>query len=389
MTINTITPEIYRSLEKIRQKPIKQLIEPLLLIDTQDPITKIINNLLESNTYDVFGLLKNKIFSISILDILSIRDIDNAKLASNLKYIPSVSSDQNLGYVAQAMSKYRLRSIPIMEDGDVIGQISSKSICNVIDNSKTLNISSSDIMSSNLLSAKPDEKISFVRTLMQKNRIDHVPIIDNSLKGMVTSFHLLTSLGHSERIGRESYRVEKINRLDQQVIGIADHDVIISNVDENVNSIIKLMRNTNSSYSLISDKQNGVMGIITYSDILGLLGERISDDSPIYIMGLPDDPHEAQLVKSKFIKLVQFLKKMRPDIQESRCKIKIKDIKGKKMRYELSVNILTTKENYAFSINGWELPIIFDNIKNSLQKRLTSDLNRKQKRQRESERYRQ
>ncbi len=388
MTMSTITPEVYRSLEKIRQKSIKQIIEPISLIDTLSPITKIISDLIENNSYEVFGKSKNKIFSINILDILSIRDINKAKLGLNLKYIPSVTSDQNLGHVVQMMSKYGLRSIPIFEDGEVMGQISSKTICEIIDKSKTINISIADIMTPKLLVAKPDEKISFVRTLMQKNRIDHVPIIDTSLKGMVTSFKLLSSLLASEKINSASYVAEKINRLDQEVMGIADHDVIVSNINENVNSIIKLMRNTNSTYSLISDGNHGVNGIITYSDLLGLLGERITEESPIYIMGLPDDPHEAQLVKSKFISLVKFLKKVRPDIEESRCKIKIKDIKGKKMRYELSVNILTTKENYSYSINGWELPIIFDKIKNSMQKRLASNLNKKQKRQRDSERYR-
>ncbi len=388
MTVNTIKPEIYRSLEKIRQKPLKQIIEPISLIESHDSISKIINNLIEKKSYEAFGLLKNKIFSINILDILSIRDIEKTKLSSHLKFIPSLTSDQNLGLIAQTMSKYRLRSMPIMEDGEIIGQISAKTICEIIDNSKTLNITSSDIMTPNLLKVTPDEKISFVRTLMQKNRIDHVPVFDSSLKGMVTSQNILESLNPSEKIGRKTIGLEKINRLDQQISGIIDHDVIISNVEENVNSIIKLMRNTNSTYTLISDSQNNLKGIITYSDIIGLLGERISEESPIYIMGLPDNPQEAQLVKSKFIALVKFLKKVRPDIQESRCKIKIKDIKGKKMRYELSVNILTTKENFAYSINGWELPIIFDKIKNSMQKRLVSNLNKKQKRQRDSERYR-
>ena len=33
------------------------------------------------------------------------------------------------------------------------------------------------------------------------------------------------------------------------------------------------------------------MGIITYRDIISLLGEQTQSEIPVYIIGLPEDPH--------------------------------------------------------------------------------------------------
>lgn len=61
------------------------------------------------------------------------------------------------------------------------------------------------------------------------------------------------------------------------VIGLADHDddrITTSNVDDSLRSVTGLMVDMNSTYSVIKELDK-ILGIITYGDIIALLGERI------------------------------------------------------------------------------------------------------------------
>ena len=94
-----------------------------------------------------------------------------------------------------------------------------------------------------------------------------------------------------------------------------------------------MLNNTNSTYAIVKSF-NKVEGISTYRDIIALLGEQIQQEIPTYIIGLPENPWDAEVAKSKFDSLIKLLEKMEPEIEEARCKIKLADVqsgkKGKK-----------------------------------------------------------
>jgi hypothetical protein len=103
--------------------------------------------------------------------------------------------------------------------------------------------------------------------------------------------------------------------------------------------MIQSLLKANSTYAIVQSSEDMPLGIITYRDILSVLAEQTQSEIPIYIMGIPDDPTEADLVKTKFHSIVQHLCKISPQIQEARCKIRIKDREGGRRRYEVSANI--------------------------------------------------
>jgi hypothetical protein len=88
-----------------------------------------------------------------------------------------------------------------------------------------------------------------------------------------------------------------------------------------------------------------------------------SVDIPVYMIGLPDDPFEAEAAKIKFERTVNTLRKSLPSMIEARSNIKISG-----NRYEVSVNVRTPKESFHYKGDGWELPAIFDEISNSMKK---------------------
>ena len=132
-----------------------------------------------------------------------------------------------------------------------------------------------------------------------------------------------------------------------------------------------------STYCVIKSIDE-VQGIITYRDIINLLGEKV-EEIPVFLIDLPEDPIDEELTKSKFTKLVKLLKKIYPDIEQARCRVKIREIQGARKRYEVDVSIISTHAVANFVNVGWDLPKIFDQMSDSLKKRIAHRVTQKQK----------
>ncbi len=144
---------------------------------------------------------------------------------------------------------------------------------------------------------------------------------------------------------------------------MADKKIIITvKPEDTLTSTIDSLLKANSTYAIVQAADDA-LGIITYRDIISLLGEQTRSEIPVYIIGMPEDPFEAELVKSKFHNIVEHLNKISRQILEARCKIKIKDMEGERKRYEVSANIYTAHRLYVYtSTNKWDLPAIFDEM---------------------------
>lgn len=100
---------------------------------------------------------------------------------------------------------------------------------------------------------------------------------------------------------------------------------------------------------------------------------KVHDDLPAFIIGLPKDSFEADLAKSKFAQTVEFLKKIVPEIEEARCKIKQHDVSGERKRYEVDASVITPYVRHSYVDSGWDLAKIFDEMSESLKKKFTHD----------------
>jgi CBS domain-containing protein len=206
-----------------------------------------------------------------------------------------------------------------------------------------------------------------------------MPVLeDNRLVGMVTSKDIINVMLPTERIGRKSLGIDDTQiRLNITISGILDKNIIVSNSDDTLRSVTDLMVSQNSTYCVVTTVDE-VQGIITYRDIINLLGEKVVDEVPIILIGLPDDPLDAELAKSKFTNLVKLLRKIYPDIEQARCRMKIREIEGARKRYEVDANIISTHDITNYINVGWDLPKMFDQMSDSLKKRIAHRVQQKQ-----------
>ena len=376
--------DLYESFNELRHTPAINFIEPVVIAKASDSISEIVGILMDRDCYDIFVPLSGKVASLNMRDFLGVKNITSANPSTLGKIIPTLNSESTTAEAARLMSLYRLRALPILEKNEITSQISAKKIVQAIRDimfvSAIRKTSASDIMTPSPIVISKTDTIASAKTIMKRRRIDHLPVLqDNRLVGMVTSKDIVEVMLRPERIGRKSLGIDDTqDRLDIAISGILDKNILTSNIDNTLQSVTDLMVSQNSTYCVIKSIDE-VQGIITYRDIVNLLGEKVEEEIPIFLIGLPDDPLDAELAKSKFTNLVKLLKKIYPDIEQARCRVKIREIQGARKRYEVDASIISTHAVANFVNVGWDLPKMFDQMSDSLKKRIAHRVTRKQK----------
>jgi CBS domain-containing protein/ribosome-associated translation inhibitor RaiA len=365
----------YGHLNAIRGVHVRNVMDPPIIISMNEPPSKIISELVETNSYDIFIELSGKIAALTIRDIIGIKDIKTTRPSLVGKIIPELTRDSVIGEAARIMSHYRMRTLPVVHNGKIEGQVSAKRIVELI--SKHLAENKLRVLASNLMTSDPividsHKSVSSARSIMKRRRIDHLPVVDNGrLVGIITSSDIMKVMLPSERIGKKSVGIDKAeDRFSIHVSGLANDDVITANVDESLQVVCERMLSAGSTYCIIK-VWDEIQGIITYRDIVALLGEKMEENIPMFIVGLPDEPFDAELAKSKFTNITRFIRKIHPDIEQARCHIKLRSVQGARKRYEIDVHIISPHGNISYTNIGWDLAKLFDEMTDSLKKKVS------------------
>jgi len=236
------------------------------------------------------------------------------------------------------------------------------------------NIKAKNIMTGNPITLSRDDLTSKARSLMIRRKIDHIPILTgDKLSGILTSSHIVFNMFQAtETIARSTIISEEQRKLEFPVRYIMDSNPLTCRSDDNISLILDEMIKQGTTYSIVTLWEE-LQGIITYRDYMKLLAEQLRiSDVPVYIVGLPEDPFEAEMVKSKFTKTVELLRKSFPFIEEAKSVIRaFSEGDKERRRYEVSISIVTPKKTFSYSEKGWELPKIFDAVSNKLKKMMS------------------
>ncbi len=196
---------------------------------------------------------------------------------------------------------------------------------------------------------------------MVSKRIDHLPVIHkDKVSQVLTSYHLLQMILPAERVGKRDIGSKKIRGLESGVGNLGTNRMASCSPLDNLNQVIDSMLHANTTFCLVL-LRDGLQGIITYRDILNLLVTRQKSTVPLFIVGMPKEDN-ANIISSKFTKVLDRLARVYPDIQEARVYVKKVHGTGSRYNYEVSTVILTPIKRYIFARNGYDLSKIFDEI---------------------------
>jgi CBS domain-containing protein len=358
-------------LESVKQLSIGNIISTPLIVSESTPVSKVVGILKKEDAYEVFTQDRGRVGMVMIRDILRSWNVVTEKVETLVFSAPRLPPRAPLAEAARLMMQNRIRSLPIVEGDKLLGSVMATSIIQAIPPSALEKYRAQDIMTPNPASLSGDDEVSKARGLMLRRKIDHLPIIEGQkLRGILTSSQIVFDLYQQiEGVppGPKSFVDDSQRRLAIPIKGLMDTTPLTSAPSDRIADVLKRMLDMRRTYCLITQFDE-VQGILTYRDFMKLIAEEIvRRDIPVYIVGLPDDPFEAEQTRTKFIRSVESLRRTAPEIEEARAVIRTKEgPERERRRYEVTVTLVTPRRNLAYSSTGFELANIFDDVSKHL-----------------------
>ncbi len=106
-----------------------------------------------------------------------------------------------------------------------------------------------------------------------------------------------------------------------------------------------------------------------------------NNDIPLFVVGLPKDEPNVELVTKKFSGVLKRIQKGISKIHEARIVVKTLNISGKRRTYEVSILIKTQRKRFSYKDSGWDLSNICESIGQKLLRELTQNRTGKRKKQ--------
>lgn len=350
-------------MKRVAEISVSELLSESLTVQPSDTLTKVIGLMRRENTYEVLVNIDGRFGILTTRSILSHSFTPGMKVKGLLEHVPALAPEDPVGKAAGIMSRYRVRSLPVVSRGKLIGTLTTRAIIRRMAEAGVPKLKARHIMSRDVISISWGESLAKARKLMVSRRIDHLPVLRrNKPAGILLSTHLVFNLYPVEAETLGEWVGEAERKLEAPVGEFADQNLLTCSLDEPAQNVTRRMLEQEATYMLV-EFLDEVHGIITCRDLVALLPEPVEAEVPLYITGLPEDPFEAEAAKIKFTRVVNLLGRSLPNIVEARSTIKTSGRKGEgRQRYEVDVRILTPRRAYTYTDNGWDLAQIYDNI---------------------------
>lgn len=376
-----ISDTIYEHLRDIQFTKVKDLISKATLIEPTDTLSNVISKISKNDAYDAFYLNGKSTLSTNIRVLLNAKSITTMKVEPFLYPIPFVTPNNSIQKAANIIAHYRIREVPVVQKNKIVGVVTAKRILKLLSTKDNKWIKANLIYTQNPIIISSEESLGNARRIMTSKRLDHLPVMNQGkIKQVLTSAHLLESILPQESQGRKSMGSKTVRKLESRIGNIGSTRIPQCTPNDDLNKIINLMLKTNTSCCLVTLWEN-LQGIITLKDILGLLASKIETPIPLYIVGLPEDQKNINLISKKFEDTLKRLQKVYSEIQEARVSIKQQRTGNKKEgKYEVSIMIITPHHApLIYNSIGFDLSEILEDLSQKLLKILSKRAKRRSK----------
>jgi CBS domain-containing protein len=376
-----ITDTIYEHLRDIQSTKVKHLISKATTIEPTDTLSSVIGKILKNDVYDVFYLNGKSILSTNVRTLLNAKSIVSMKVEPFLYPIPHLTPNDSIQKAANIIAHYRIRGVPIIQKNKIIGVITAQRILKLLSTKDNKWIKANLIYTPNPITISSEESLSNARRIMTSKRLDHLPVMNKGkINQVITSAHILEYILPQESQGRQLRGVKTLHKLESRIGNIGSPRIPQCVLNDDLNKIVSSMLKTNTSCCLVNLGGN-LQGIITFRDILGLLASKIKTPIPLYIVGLPEDQKDVNLISKKFENTLKRLEKVYSGIHEARVSIKQQRTGNRKEgKYEVSI-MITTPHHAPLIYNsvGFDLSEVLEELSQKLLRMLSKRAKRRSK----------
>ena len=253
--------------------------EELITVDKDQNLTDALK-LFRKHNVSRLPVTNNK----ELVGIISERDIANKLGSSKYESMPAsrlhissvmvkdvftVPQTMQLGDVAKLMLEKGIGSVPVMEDGKMVGIVSKADFVTLAVGIAFDKITVKELMTKDIKFVSPTERLIHARRIMIECHVGRLPVIeDEKLVGMITSKDLMRAFIDFRKNVPEKYQKSQIKEV--SVEHIMSSNPVFTSKDATVSEVSKIMIETGYN-GLPVVEQGKVVGIITQTDILRLI----------------------------------------------------------------------------------------------------------------------
>lgn len=232
------------------------------------------------------------------------------KIGSLVWHVPRVAIDEDVRKVAQLMLDSNAHYLPVFEDGDLAGVVTSTAILEAVHPYLDA-VTVGDAYSDELLSVDPETTFGKAVNLLRENRITHLPVVnDNRAVGILSLYDLTditirsmqrsqggdsggtdafggeisSSTGRSRRGGYGAREGELARILDLPVRDVMTSPVRTIEPDASLQAAVDEMFDVGGS-SLVVTEAGQPAGILTTSDVLEALTWEAGGNRAVQVYG--------------------------------------------------------------------------------------------------------
>ena len=368
-----ITDTIYEHLKDVQSTKIKNLISKPTIIEPTENLSSVINKIARNKSYDVFCMQGKTTLSTNILSLLNAKNITSMKVEPFLSPVPYITSNDSIQKASHIMTHYRTREVPVVSKNKIIGVVTAKQILKLLSLQDNKWIKANLIYTQNPITITANESLSSAKKVMTGKKIDHLPVINKGkITQVLTSSHLLETIIPKEGLGRFSKGANRVHKLESRIGNIGSTRIPQCSPNDDLNEILKSMLKTDTTCCLVNLWDN-LQGIITFRDILELLSTKLESQIPLFIVGMPEDQANANLISSKFKKTLKRLQQTYSEIHEARVSIKKQRTGGRK-EGTFEVTIMVTTSHHApliYKSVGFDLSEVLEELSQKLLRNLS------------------
>lgn len=376
-----ITDTIHEHLKDFQSTKVKDIITKPTIIEPTETLSSVINKITRNKAYDVFCIHGKTTLSTNILSLLNAKNITTMKVEPFLSPVPYISPNDSIQKASHIMTHYRTREVPVVTKNKIIGVVTAKQILKLLSLKDNKWIKANLIYTQNPITISSDESLSTAKRIMISKKIDHLPVINNDkIKQVLTSSHLIESIIPKESLGRFSKGANRIHKLESKIANTGSTRIPQCSPNDDLNKILKSMLKSDTTCCLVNLWDN-LQGIITFKDVLGLLASKIETQIPLFIVGMPEDQKNSNLISSKFEKTLKRLQQTYSEIHEARVAIK-KQRSGGKREGKFDVTIMITTSHHApliYKSVGFDLGEVLEELSQKLLRNLSKKAKQRSK----------
>ena len=341
---------------------VSDFVEPVSMFNPSDSVSHLIGTLKSSKGYEGFVEETSRTSTITLREILDVESADSTKVSALMLPVPRLNTGDSIIFAAKLMFENKLRALPVYENGKLQGKVTSPSIISRMMELNPPKDTLPKIMTPDPICLVDSDSMSKARSIMIRRKIDQLPILKaGEFIGVITSEDIVFSF-LSAPLDRDSKGGREDSRFSAPVSSLASVETTTNDIKDSLSNVAQQMLRMRTNYSVIL-RNGSVKGIVTFRDFLKLLPiTGVNEDVPVSIIGLPDNPLEAELVTSKFTASVRLLQRMDPTVSEVRAVIKNKEVNSNTMLHQVQVFIDSTKWHESYEASGYDISKVFAEI---------------------------